>query len=24
VDDARPNETSWSYFKKMLPAPEAK
>jgi len=24
VDDARPNETSWSYFKKMLPAPEGK
>jgi hypothetical protein len=24
VDDARPNETSWSYFKKMLPPPEAK
>jgi len=23
VDDARPNETSWSYFKKMLPPPEA-
>jgi len=24
VDDARPNETSWTYFKKMLPPPEAK
>jgi hypothetical protein len=24
VDDQRPNETSWTYFKKMLPAPEAK
>jgi hypothetical protein len=24
VDDARPNETSWSYFKKMNPPPEAK
>jgi len=24
VDDARPNETSWSYFKKMLPPPEGK
>ncbi len=24
VDDQRPNETSWSYFKKMLPAPEGK
>jgi hypothetical protein len=24
VDDARPNETSWSYFKRMLPAPEAR
>lgn len=24
VDDARPNETSWSYFKKNLPPPEAK
>jgi hypothetical protein len=22
VDDARPNETSWSYFRKMLPPPE--
>ena len=24
VDDQRPNETSWTYFKKMLPAPEGK
>jgi Protein of unknown function (DUF1838) len=24
VDDARPNETSWSYYKKMNPPPEAK
>jgi len=24
VDDKRPNETSWTYFKKMMPAPEAK
>jgi hypothetical protein len=24
VEDARPNETSWTYFKKMLPPPEAK
>jgi hypothetical protein len=24
VDDARPNETSWSYFKKMLPPPDGK
>jgi hypothetical protein len=24
VDDARPNETSWTYFKKMLPPPETK
>ncbi len=24
ADDQRPNETSWTYFKKMLPAPETK
>ncbi len=24
VDDQRPNETSWTYFKKMLPAPDGK
>jgi hypothetical protein len=24
VDDQRPNETSWTYFKKMLPPPEVK
>ena len=24
VDDTRPNETSWTYFKKMNPPPEAK
>jgi len=24
ADDARPNETSWSYFKKMMPPPEGK
>jgi len=24
VDDARPNETSWSYFRKMLPPPAGK
>jgi hypothetical protein len=24
IDDQRPNETSWTYFKKMMPAPEAR
>jgi len=24
ADDQRPNETSWTYFKKMMPAPEAR